>query len=463
MTRKLPCILVYNPISGHGHLDSWNALVVCLLLERGFRVLALAPDRNALETRLDRRKLLNHSRLHVLDWSSTLPSPRLKMWLRHILQWWQVYGNDYANKRPETRIQPGMCILTRIKKRIFQIVVPPLFMLSQAMRGVYRVVRGAKRLKPDSHNPLELHFLKPVEMAQRIKIALRKARWRPNCMFNMYLDMYKTDAQSWQEFAAICQLPWGGIRFVPSKAPPREGYYALPSLRGICLLDEAACVDYRANMSGKSFQFLPDMTHTELPDDSSSLAETIKRRAAGRKVVLLGGSIGGQKNIARWCELIAIADPERWFFAQVGELHVNTFTREDTDAFEKLIAIPHENLLQHTQYLPEERDFNAVIDSADILFAAYRDFRISSNMLGKAAYFEKPILVSQGFLMDKRVSHYGIGLAVPQDDAKAMLRAMERLVTVQVPAKRFAAYRASFSETTAGDSLEDFFENIAIS
>src|SRR5688572_28145745 len=222
MIPQLPCVLVYNPISGHGHLDSWNALVVGLLLERGFRVLALAPDRNALATRLDRRKLLNHSRLQVLDWNCPLPSPRLKMRLRHIWQWWLVYGHKYANKCPESRIWPGMRILTRVKKRILQIVVPPLFVLSRAMRDLYRLVRDGKRLKQDSHNPLERHFLEPVEMAQRIKVALRNARWRPNCMFNMYMDMYKTDAESWREFAAICELPWGGIRFVPSEAPQRE-------------------------------------------------------------------------------------------------------------------------------------------------------------------------------------------------------------------------------------------------
>jgi glycosyltransferase involved in cell wall biosynthesis len=462
MTKSQPCVLIYNPISGHGHLDSWNALFVGFLLVRGFRVLALTPDRMALETRLSQRRLASHPLLHVLDWNSTLPRPRLRLRIRRIWQWWLVYGHNYASKRPETRVTPGMPAHTRAKKRVFQILVPPLFYLSRALRSVFRQLRGARRFSDGLQDSSELHFLEPMEMALRINAALRKSSWRPDCMFNMYLDMYKTGVKSWQEFAAVCNLPWGGIRFVPSDTPPREGYYALPSLRGMCFLDESACQAYSATISDKHFQYLPDITNTELPEGSCALAEEILRRAAGRKIVFLGGSIGGQKNIARWCELIALADPERWFFAQVGEIHANTFSLEDTFAFERLVAAPPENLLLHTGYLSDEREFNAVIKAADVLFSVYRDFRISSNMPGKAAHFDKPILVSDGFLVGERVRKFGIGLAVPEDDAHSMLGALERLVAEPVQREKFLLYRTHFSEQATGDSLENFLNTVSV-
>lgn len=455
------CVLIYNPISGHGHLDSWNALFVGLLLERGFRVLALTPDRTALETRLAQRKLAGHPKLYVLDWNSTLSRPRLKLRIRRIWQWWLVYGHNYASKRPETRITPAMSVHTRAKKRVFQILVPPLFLLSRALRSVFRQMCGARRLSDGLQDPSELHFLEPLEMAQRINAALKKSPWRPDCMFNMYLDMYKTGVKSWQEFAAVCHLPWGGIRFVPSDAPPREGYYTLSSLRGMCFLDASACQDYSAAISDKYFQYLPDVTNTELPEAPCALAEEILCRAAGRKIVFLGGSIGGQKNIARWCELIALADPQQWFFVQVGEIHANTFSSEDSIAFERLVAAPPENLLLHTEYLSDEREFNAVIKAADVLFSVYRNFRISSNMPGKAAHFDKPILVSDGFLIGERVRYFGIGLAVPEDDAPAMLSALERLVAEPVQREKFLVYRTHFSEQATGDSLENFLNNVS--
>src|SRR5262245_51813242 len=66
--RSPSCILLYNPISGHGHLDSWNFLFVSILLRSGYRVLALTPDRDALQRALDGAGLAAHPMLCVLDW-----------------------------------------------------------------------------------------------------------------------------------------------------------------------------------------------------------------------------------------------------------------------------------------------------------------------------------------------------------------------------------------------------------
>ena len=69
------------------------------------------------------------------------------------------------------------------------------------------------------------------------------------------------------------------------------------------------------------------------------------------------------------------------------------------DATHSLLTSPPENFFSHTEYLPDETQFNAIINASDIIFAAYKDFTISSNMPGKAAAFDKPILVSTGYLL----------------------------------------------------------------
>ena len=301
-----------------------------------------------------------------------------------------------------------------------------------------------------------MYYLEPVDMAHRINASLKSSPWRPDCLFNMYLDMYKTGMEAWRQFSSACRLPWGGIRFVPSELPAQEGYYSLPGLRGMCFLDESTCRAYSLSLADKYFQYLPDATNVELSNEPCFLAEEIICRAAGRKIIFLGGSIGGQKNIARWSELIALADPKRWFFVQVGEVHASTFSPEDIVAFERLVADPPENLLLHTHYLSDERQFNAIIQTADILFAVYRSFRNSSNMLSKAAYFEKPILVSDGYLMGDRVRRYGIGAVVDQDDARGMLSAIEQLTERQVAQECFAAYRGEFNEKALVSALEKF-------
>jgi len=448
------CVLIYNPISGHGHLDSWNALFVGVLLERGYRILVLTQDRKALESRLAQRNLADHPMLHILDWDAPrfqLPKRRP---IRKLWHWWLSYGKSYAEQYPESRIVPGMLARTRIKKRVSQIIVPPLYQLSYALYSLF-----SQEISRQTDNPGDLserHYLEPIDMAHRINASLKSSPWRPDFLFNMYLDMYKTSVDAWRQFASVCRLPWGGIRFVPSDLPAQEGYYTLPGLRGMCFLDESCCRTYRSSLADKYFQYLPDITNVELPGEPCSLAEEIMYRAAGRKIVFLGGSIGGQKNIARWSELITLADPKEWFFVQVGEIHAGTFSTEDMVAFERLFNDPRENLLLHTHYLSDERDFNAIIQVADILFAVYRNFRNSSNMLGKAAYFEKPILVSDGYLMGDRVRRYGIGVAVDQDDVRGMLGAMERLAGSLISPECFAAYRREFNEEVLMNALEKF-------
>lgn len=458
-----PSILIYNPISGHGHLDSWNALFVSLLLERGYRILVLTPDRHSLQSHLAQRKLTDHPRLRVLDWEGAhrrLSLIRLWNYIRRIWKIWLAHGENYTQKLPESRITPGMQSHVRMRKRIFQIIVPPLYWPSRVVHLLYQQVARAILQDGDSENPSEIHHLRPVDTARRINEALKKSPWRPGGVFNMYLDMYKTGVNPWRKFAAVCRLPWGGIKFVPSEAPLGEGYFTLPSFRGMCFLDESICKAYSTSLPDKYFQYLPDVTNVDLTEGPCPLAEDVRFRAAERKIVFLGGCIGGQKNIARWCELITLADPKRWFFVQVGEIHVGTFSPEDKAAFERLTKTPPENLLLHTQYVSDEREFNAVIRVADILFAVYRNFRISSNMLGKAGYFEKPILVSDGFLVAERVRRYGIGIVVPQDDVQAMLGALERLAAEPVPPENFAKYRRDFNEQVAGDCLENFLNHV---
>ena len=203
----------------------------------------------------------------------------------------------------------------------------------------------------------------------------------------------------------------------------------------------------------------PGLTETALPETPNALALEIRCRAAGRKIVFLGGSIGGQKNLARWFEVIARAGSARWFFVQVGEIHRGTLTVEDLAALERAQAATPENLLLHEGYLPDDRAFNEVIATCDVIFAVYRDFRISSNMLGKAAHFYKPILVSDRYLIGERVRQYGIGSAVTEDDADAMLAGMEVITARPVPEKNFDLYCQHFSSDELATRLQNMLVN----
>jgi hypothetical protein len=172
----------------------------------------------------------------------------------------------------------------------------------------------------------------------------------------------------------------------------------------------------------------------------------------------MGGTIGSNKNLDRWAQVIKLANPEKWFFVQIGEVHINNLTTEDRMAFEELQHNPKEHLFMLTEYLQDERVFNEVISASDILFAVYRNFTISSNMPGKAAAFNKPILAASGHLMGRRVEEYGIGRSVSEERPDLMLEQLDRLVDSPPSSESFATYRHDFSHAALCDNFFEFLE-----
>jgi hypothetical protein len=173
----------------------------------------------------------------------------------------------------------------------------------------------------------------------------------------------------------------------------------------------------------------------------------------------MGGTIGGNKNLASWYRLIHQADAREFYFVQIGEMFEDTLTSEDVHELAKIKIQCPENLYIKLEYLLDEAMFNEVIQASDIIFAVYRNFKISSNMPGKAAAFRKPILVADGYLMGERVSQYGIGLTVPEHDVDAMLSAMTALAqTSESMENQFEFYRRDFSLQALGQHLITFLK-----
>ena len=447
---KRSCVLIYNPISNHGHLDSWNAIFIALLLEKGWRVLALTPNVTALTSRLlDKHR--SNSPLQILEWNTRTKNLDLKAYLRPIWWRWVAFGDMYLYRRPGSEPKPHAPFLVRLRSRFLQAVIPFLFRVTHYLYRHY--IRGTLPAANGSDD--EDNLANPLEMVQRVHAALNRAKWQPTLCLNMYMDLYRTRPEPWRQFETINTLPWVGIRFVPPNTP-QEAWYGVSSFRGMCFLDENVCRAYRNALPDKHFEYLPDVTDTALPPTSTALVQKIRRQANGRKVVFLGGSIGGQKNLARWYDLIALADPATWFFVQVGEIHRDTLSADDIVALDRVEQAPPANLLMFTEYLPDERAFNAVIAASDVIFAVYRNFPFSSNMPNKAAHFRKPILVSDRFLMGERVTRYGIGRAVAEDDAGAMLETLAAMRRERFREANFARYCADFSPASLADKLDGF-------
>ena len=435
------CLFLYNPISGHGHLDSWHAIFASLLAKRGYAVICLTTDPDGLRRHLPHldepmRKaiVIRHvsSRQQGLEYT-------LRSKILQYIHWWRRFSDRYVMRRLESQISDSMSVFTKIKKKLFQCIVPRIFY----------VIGDFSRLS----SMLEPHYYLH-KFYNHVHAAIKETRINPGIVLHMYLDC-ENHAQS-----LIKPFPfkWTGIRFVPSLSAS-EPCYTMPSFLGMALCDEQATAVHMAKYPNKQFVTLPDITNAALPDATPPLVDKILQAAANRKIVFMGGSIGKQKNVSAWKACIDLMDPKEWFFVQIGEIHVETLDQASNEAMHSLLTSPPPNFFAYTKYLPDEMHFNAVINASDIIFAVYKDFTISSNMPGKAAAFNKPSLVSTGYVMEHRVARYGIGIAVPQDDVEAMIAALESLRDHPISSSSFAAYRSDYSYEKLEASLDNFLKS----
>ena len=425
-------ILLYNPISNEGHLDSWHVLFIEMFLAAGWNVIPATTDPQGLRAKLERKRLLNH---------------------------------------------PNLICLTALEHERHTIKVKATNLYQRVRRRFQRLYQSAKQREEQL---LAARFLDPQQFKNDIERTLSRSPVRVHLIFNLFVDGYLPGSMIWNDLAfqqgsdqvVKVPIPWVGLCITPElEAQPRlqtqvqvsaspfkkvPAYYSLSTYRGTCFLDEAAIQQYREVFPAKQFAFLPDITETDLPLEPTALAVEIKRRAAGRLIVFMGGSIGQQKNLEKWIELILSTDPTQWYFVQIGRISYNNLTPADEQALGRIKQQPPENLYVHADYLPDETSFNSIIATADVIFAVYRDFYRSSNMLAKAAYFEKPILVADRCLMGERVTQYGIGLAVPADSLAAIQAGLSAITHIQDLPIKCASYRVAFSRIEFGRSLTAF-------
>ena len=247
-------------------------------------------------------------------------------------------------------------------------------------------------------------------------------------------------------FDRLMPYPWSGLlvqSMLPAYRPGQPDvrpYLRSRHCRGIGVLNEFSTDSLKRFQN--SIDCLPDFADLSQPDESYPLLHTLRERAAGRKIVSLTGSIGTRKGIDLLLSVIPTLPADEYFFLMAGK---SWLTEEQTRRV-KAFEAAHANCLFALERIPDEACFNALIAASDVVFAAYRHFSGSSNLLTKAAAFGRPIVVSSGQCMGRRVEHYGTGIAIAEDDTQACREAIVRLCRDGVPRPEgLAAYAAQHS------------------
>lgn len=177
------------------------------------------------------------------------------------------------------------------------------------------------------------------------------------------------------------------------------------------------------NKIGKKTVIYPDFcSHTRLSQIKSPLENQLETEKKGRKVTCLLGSISPHKSIDLMLNCLKVSDPKEHFFLIAGKINWHNFEGIQHDKLKEIILNPPENLLIYDGWLDSEAEFDTLIQKSDLLFAYYRDFKKSSNVLTKGAFYRVPVIVSNKYLMGERVRNYKLGYALEEQEVVALYK-----------------------------------------
>lgn len=274
--------------------------------------------------------------------------------------------------------------------------------------------------------------------AQRLKeIELRGLRF--DVIFFLWLDCYLAPFLSHRLIDAIFPYPWVGLYFHPTHLRRRTAFARLDrgvlrpdrpldaiNCKAVAILDEGLEGKLAERFPNAAVISLPDVANTELADKSEgTFAKKIRERAKDRTVIVLLGSLHKRKGLLELIEISRFCD-ERLFFVIVGKVYAG-FSQSEADSI-KSFCQDSENTLCYLDWVENERDFNSIIASSDVVWAAYTDFYHSSNIVTKAAFFYKPAIVHPGTCSEERINKYGIGICIDPGDTTTSASKINSLV-----------------------------------
>jgi hypothetical protein len=429
MTASMKSIFLVNPISGRGHLDAYARLYSRALLELGYRVVLLA------ETDGDTTDYLARNRPDLESSFSFVSFDQARHWK----------GSAGASARAEMNLMRRSLLVWQ-SEGVFGLLlrcarVPHRFLLSllpeSSQHRVQRMERAIVRRLLDTRLAqfFDLAFrfdagkISFEPLLEHVEAAVTMpGHTAPDLVFFLYLDLMAEQNRNASALDRPGAWPWIGILFHPQLANDldarTEGYFNSKNARGGVFLVPSAIPAYAEATPNLHFALAPDVADLELPTEPPELAVELRKQAGDRTIVLQIGTITAHKDIPTLLDVIAAADPSRFFFALIGEVHWGTFTQHKS-RIRSFYSRSPENVCLSQGYLKNERDYNGVIAASEIIYAVYVDLGSSSNSLTKAAGFHRPILVSENSLMGERVRRSNIGSVVPAGDAKGIL---ERLI-----------------------------------
>jgi glycosyltransferase involved in cell wall biosynthesis len=293
----------------------------------------------------------------------------------------------------------------------------------------------AKRLFNRNVQPLNT-LSRWYHAKKTIRQVIQLVGHHPNLVLFNWVDSYLSRYIPASFIDIIFPYPWFGICFQPKLGDEQKIKYShffdfhrvfkAFYCQGVGVLDDEQTTKLQLQLNKKVITF-PDITDEVNPDVNFFVALDIKRKARGRKIIGLLGSLNKRKGLLNLLKASQQSGNEKYFFAFVGQLSHYMLQPEELEYIQKIRELNPLNCYFHFELIPDEPQFNALVNTCDILFAAYENFPYSSNILTKAAVFKKPLIATRGSCVGNRVRQFQMGLTIEEGSLDQCIEAIHVL------------------------------------
>jgi glycosyltransferase involved in cell wall biosynthesis len=298
------------------------------------------------------------------------------------------------------------------------------------------------------HDP----YIQPFLIPQISRTMVAKQRWKisadiiqkavtqigyvPDLVFFAWLDSYLGLQITPQWVDQVFPYNWSGLYFQPHYLRVRREWlfirrrflspdFALNSknCKVITVLDEGIAEELQ-NIKNKPVIVFPDLADESLPDPDYSVAQQIREKARGRKVIGLLGSLHKRKGLMTLLEVSQKIINEDYFFVFAGLLAETTFHPQELNKIQHIIQQKPDNCFFYLKKIPDGSLFNALVNECEIIFVAYQQFPYSSNLLTKAAIFQKPVIATEDFCIGERVKKFNTGITIQSGNVQECIETL---------------------------------------
>lgn len=254
-----------------------------------------------------------------------------------------------------------------------------------------------------------------------------------------YMDPFMGPYLSLRSLDSAFPYSWSGLIMNPQNCRSKMPYSWLrksilsphhllksKNCKAVFLFDQF-CAERIYNETQKKVVVIPDVIDDVEPNRNYWLYKKVKNQANGRKIISLLGSLSKRKGMLALLNAVDLDMKSEHLFLIAGKLDIASFNAVELNKIKEIVERNLHKIVYSPDRIPTEADFNALVSVSDIIYAAYIDFSASSNLITKAATFSKPIMVSEGYLMEEIVSEYKLGVAIQQDNPIKILEGLNHM------------------------------------